>query len=289
MALISGKKIIVTGGAGFIGSHLCEALCEKNDVISIDDYSSGSKKNHVKKVKYFNGQSKDIKRISKQFSPDLIFHFGEYSRVETSFDDYDIVVEKNLESFRQILNFAKNNNSKLIYSGSSTKFASYDEGDSMSPYAWVKSKNTEHLQNYSLWFGLDYAIVYFYNVFGGNEIAKGKFSTVIAKYKKLYSEGKRKLPLVKPGSQLRNFTHFSDVINGLMIVAKKGEGDGYGIGSERSISMIEIVNFFNCEPEYIPSRKGNRLSASLNTESTKALGWRSKVDVEDHIKRFISN
>ena len=189
--------------------------------------------------------------------------------------------------FSAVLNFAKEKCAKLIYSGSSTKFANYNIDDEQSPYAWVKAKNTEHLINYANWFSLEYAIVYFYNVYGGNEIGTGPFSTVIAKYKRLFLEGKKSLPVVSPGTQVRNFTHYSDIVNGLVTVALKGSGDGFGIGNDRSISMLELVDCFGCSPELIPSRRGNRESAELVTDATQALGWLAEVDLAEYLARFI--
>jgi UDP-glucose 4-epimerase len=289
METLQNKVIIVIGGAGFVGSHLCEFLRTHNTVISLDNYLSGNKDNHVSDVTYIEGSSLDIAELAKELSPDIIFHLGEYSRVESSFDDYDLVLQNNLVPFSAVLNFAKKKGAKLIYSGSSTKFANYDIDDVQSPYAWVKAKNTEHLINYASWFSLEYAIVYFYNVYGGNEIATGPFSTVIAKFKKLYLEGRKSLPVVSPGSQVRNFTHYSDIVSGLVAVALKGSGDGFGIGNDRSISMLELVDQLGCAPEMIPNRRGNRESAELVTSATKALGWSSKVDLEDYLASFIAN
>ena len=287
MKVIRNKEILVIGGAGFIGSHLCEFLCDHNNVISLDNYSTGKKENHVDKVNYLKGSSKDIFNLDLKLNPDYVFHLGEYSRVETSFEDYSIVIENNLASFSKVLEFTKLKNAKLIYCGSSTKFAKYSKDNFLSPYAWTKSINTEHLINYAKWFDLKYAIVYFYNAYGGNEIGEGKFSTLIAKYKKLYSDGKRKLPLVKPGSQKRNFTHYSDIIRALNLVALKGEGDGFGIGSEVNVSVKEVIKYFGCKPIFLPERKGNRTSAKLFVSKTKKLGWEPKIKLKDHIEDFL--
>ncbi len=287
MEMLQNKVIIVIGGAGFVGSHLCDYLKTNNTLISLDNYLSGNKNNHVPGVTYIEGSSLNIAELVGEFSPDIIFHLGEYSRVESSFDDYDLVIQNNLVPFSAVLNFAKENCAKLIYSGSSTKFANYNIDDEQSPYAWVKAKNTEHLINYANWFSLEYAIVYFYNVYGGNEIGTGPFSTVIAKYKRLFLEGKKSLPVVSPGTQVRNFTHYSDIVNGLVTVALKGSGDGFGIGNDRSISMLELVDCFGCSPELIPSRRGNRESAELVTDATQALGWVAEVDLAEYLARFI--
>ncbi len=238
---------------------------------------------------YLEGSSQNVTELAGEYFPDIVFHLGEYSRVESSFDDYDLVIENNLLPFSAILNYVKDKGAKLIYSGSSTKFANYDSDDVLSPYAWVKAENTDHLTNYARWFSLDYAIVYFYNVYGGNEIKEGPFSTVVAKFKQLYLSGERVLPVVSPGTQNRNFTHYSDVVNGLVAVALSGSGDGYGIGADRSISMLELVSLFKCSPDLIPSRRGNRQSAHLVTTATHKLGWSPKVDIVDHIADFIDD
>ena len=285
--MIEGKNIIIIGGAGFIGSHLSDALARKNNVVSIDNYLSGNEKNHVPGVTYIKGASLSISSLAADFFPDIIFHLGEYSRVESSYDDYDLVIQNNLIPFAAVLNYARKKNAKLVYSGSSTKFANYCDDEKPSPYAWVKAKNTEHLLNYSNWFGLEYAIVYFYNVYGGNEIDEGMFSTVIGKFKKLVAEGADSLPVVRPGNQLRNFTHYSDIVSGLVTVALKGSGDGFGIGADRSVSITDIVNFLGCKAHYISSRRGNRMSADLVTSATRKLGWTPKVDIEEHLNQFI--
>ena len=177
-------KILVIGGAGFVGSHLCESLVkiENNQVFSLDCYFTGSEKNHVENVTYIKGYSSEIsEKIT--IIPDLVYHFGEYSRVEQSFNDIELVNKLNISSIYHVLNFCKKNSSKLIYSGSSTKFGDDGLGKSQSPYAWTKSANTELAVNFGDWYGLSYAITYFYNVYGGREISKGKYSTLIAIFK----------------------------------------------------------------------------------------------------------
>jgi UDP-glucose 4-epimerase len=288
MKKIKGKNIIVIGGAGFIGSHLIEKLITNNNVVSIDNYLSGTEDNHFDGAKYIVGSCENISQLVRYFSPNLIFHLGEYSRVESSFDDYQLVIDNNLAPFSKVLLYAKEHDAKLIYSGSSTKFAHYNDDEIHSPYAWVKSKNTEHLINYAKWFSLEYAIVYFYNAYGGNEIRDGKYSTLIGKYKKLYASGERNLPVVSPGTQLRNFTHYSDIISGLEAVAIDGNGDGYGIGSDKAVSILDIVNYLRCSPSLLPSRRGNRQNAELVTKNTKEIGWSAKVDIEEYLRQFVS-
>jgi len=280
------KNILVTGGAGFIGSHLCERLSQDklNQVTSLDDYSTGSVDNHIDGVNYIKGEVRDIEKLVN-FSPDITFHLGEYSRVEQSFEDVERVWKSNQEGIFAILQFCVKNKSKLIYAGSSTKFGDGGLGRSQSPYAWTKATNTELVENYGNWFGLDYAIVYFYNVYGGREIALGKYATLIALFVEKY-KNKKPLTVVSPGTQLRNFTHIDDIINGLILVGKSGSGDNFGIGCSKSYSILEIAEMFGLEIEMLPERKGNRMSASVVCEKTRALGWNDTKAIFDYIENI---
>jgi len=280
------KNILVTGGAGFIGSHLCERLSQDklNQVTSLDDYSTGSVDNHIGGVNYIKGEVRNIEKLVN-FSPDITFHLGEYSRVEQSFEDVERVWKSNKEGIFAILQFCVKNKSKLIYAGSSTKFGDGGLGRSQSPYAWTKATNTELVENYGNWFGLDYAIVYFYNVYGGREIALGKYATLIALFVEKY-KNKKPLTVVSPGTQLRNFTHIDDIINGLILVGKSGSGDNFGIGCSKSYSILEIAKMFGLEIEMLPERKGNRMSASVVCEKTRALGWNDTKTIFDYIENI---
>lgn len=277
-------KILVTGGAGFVGSHLCEALAqyEDNEVYSLDNYFTGSVNNHVAKVTYLVGSTRDIEKLV-DFIPDIIFHLGEYSRVEQSFDDVALVWEYNKLGTLAVLEFVRKTGAKLIYAGSSTKFGDGGSGSNQSPYAWSKSSNTELVKNYGIWFGIDYAITYFYNVYGKREIESGKYATLIAIYKSRMRD-KLSLKVVEPGTQLRNFTHVSDIVNGLILVGKFGAGDEYGIGHPEAYSILEVAQLFGGEIEYLPARKGNRMSAPVVTDKTKALGWCPEISLCEYVQ-----
>lgn len=279
-------KILVTGGAGFIGSHLCESLVSKtNKVYSLDNYSTGKLENHVSGVKYIKGEVKNIEKLV-HFSPDLIYHLGEYARVEQSFEDIEKVWDFNKKGIFKILQFCRKNNSKLIYAGSSTKFGDGGLGRSQSPYAWIKASNTELVENYGNWFGISYAIVYFYNVYGGREISFGKYATLIALFVQRYNNDEP-LPVVSPGTQLRNFTHVDDIISGLILVGNSGVGDNYGIGSNKSYSILEIAKAFGSDIEMLPERRGNRMNAEVISDKTKKLGWSEKNSIMDYIDSII--
>lgn len=282
--MLRNKKILIIGGAGFIGSNLAEHLIKNNNVVSIDNYSTGRQENHVKGVDYRVGNSKDIFKIFKNDSFDIVFHFGEYARVEKSLFEIEKVLEYNLYSLYKVVKYVKSINAKLVYAGSSTKFGDEGENKHASPYAWTKSTNTEFIKNFAEWYDLNYAIVYFYNAYGNNEISQGDYSTLIAKYIKMCADGAATLPVVKPGTQIRNFTHVTDIVKALDLVAEKGAGDDYGIGSDESYSILDVVKIFGKDIEWLPERRGNRLNAILKTEKTKNLGWKPLFDLAKYIQ-----
>ena len=250
-------KILVTGGAGFVGSNLCEALAKdpNNEVYSLDNYFTGSRDNHVEGVTYIEGSTEHIFELI-DFVPNLIYHLGEYSRVEQSFGDIDKVLLFNKIGTLKVLEFCRKRHCKLVYAGSSTKFGDGGLGKDQSPYAWSKSSNTELVKNYGNWYGLEYAIVYFYNVYGKREIRTGKYATLIALFTEKMKKGE---PLTV------------------------GKGDGYGIGSPETYTVLEIAHLFGGEIQMLPERKGNRMTAEVVTQKTEALGWKAKR----HIKEFI--
>jgi UDP-glucose 4-epimerase len=281
-------KILVTGGAGFIGSHLCEELVKNNnEVFSLDNYSTGTKLNHVINVTYIKGETKNIEKLIN-FIPEIIYHLGEYSRVEQSFDDIEKVWNSNKDGIFAVLQFCRKTNSKIVYAGSSTKFGDGGLGRSQSPYAWSKASNTELVENYADWFGIKYAITYFYNVYGGREISSGKYATLIALFIEKYKNGEP-LTIVSPGTQLRNFTHIDDIVSGIIMVGESGFGDNYGIGCSQAFSILEIAKMFKTRIEFIPERKGNRMSSSVVCNKTKELGWKDTKSIEMYIEDVIKS
>lgn len=282
------KKILVTGGAGFVGSNLIEQLLKNpaNEVFSLDNYSTGSKANHIAGATYIEGDTRDIAKLVK-VRPDLIFHLGEYARVEKSFEDMPMVWQSNKDGTFAVLEFARSTEAKIVYAGSSTKFGDGGLGRDQSPYAWTKASNTELVKNYGVWFGLEYAITYFYNVYGPREISTGGFATVIGIFKEKRKAGTT-LQVVAPGTQTRIFTHVDDIVRGLILVGERGEGDGYGLGANEEYSIIDIAKMFGGEIAMLPERAGNRMTASIDlSRSGGELGWRAEKSIKSHIEEFI--
>ena len=277
------KKILVTGGAGFVGSHLCERLArdENNDVYSLDNYFTGSEQNHVPNTTYIKGNTSEIDSLIN-FIPDIVYHLGEYSRVEQSFGDIKKVWEYNKDGIFAVLEFVRKTKCKIVYAGSSSKFGDGGTGRSASPYAWTKASNTELVVNYGTWFDVSYAITYFYNVYGPREIQTGKYATLIALFKEKIKNNEP-LTVVSPGTQKRNFTHVEDIINGLILVGENGHGDSFGIGSDEAFSILEVAELFNAKIEMLPERKGNRMTAEVMTSKTKKLGWSAQMKLVDYI------
>ena len=282
-------KILITGGAGFVGSHLCEQLAKdkKNEIYSLDNYSMGSTANHIQNVTYIKGETSHINEVI-DFSPNILYHLGEYSRVEQSFDDIHTVWKSNKNGIFSVLEFVRKVGCKIVYAGSSTKFGDSGSARNTSPYAWTKATNTELVINYGKWFKIPYAITYFYNVYGKREIEDGKYATLIALWINKMKNNED-LEIVSPGHQERNFTHVNDIINGLILVGEHGTGDEFGIGSPESFSIIELAKIFGGNIKMIDERKGNRMSADLVDKKTRSLGWSPKHKLEDYIEELRSN
>lgn len=283
------ETVIVTGGAGLIGPSLIERLLSKYAVVSLDNYFIGREENHVEGAKYVKGHTKDIEELLGKEAPKIIFHLGEYSRVEQSFQDIERVWETNVQgTFRVFEYWRKRGLSgqgcKLIYAGSSTKFADGGLGRDQSPYAWMKASNTELVRNYGNWFNLRYAITYFYNAYGPRELSEGPYASVMGRFKKQFWAGEP-ITVVAPGTQQRNFTHVDDIARALYEVGERGEGDEYGIGSPESHSVLDIAKMFTDNIEMLPERPGNRMESIVDTTRVeKEFGWKPEHTVREYIE-----
>lgn len=288
MAPQSQKTIVVTGGAGFIGSHLCERLVKDGHrVISLDNYFTGSKDNHVDGVEYIEGHTKDIESLIKE-KPDLIYHLGEYSRVAKSLEEPDKVKDLNIDGTFGVLEFWRKNGGKLVYAGSSTKFNQPREdgveGRDLAPYTWAKAANSELVHNYGKWYGLPFSVVYFYNVYGpGERAGVDQYGTVVETFKQQYLKGEP-FTVRSPGTQTRFFTHVEDTVEAILLVGESGRGEEYGISAKEAYSLIEVADMFGGEKEMLPQTKSTRSATMADTLNITRLGWEPKKSLKDYIE-----
>jgi UDP-glucose 4-epimerase len=286
-------KIVVTGGAGFVGTNLIDFFIKNTNlkIISIDDYSSGSKKNHIKnkRVKYLNGNTSNIfKLLKKPKEIKTVFHFGEFARIYQSFLQMNKCIASNSVGSNSVFNFCLKNKIKLIYSATSASLGNKGNDKNLSPYAFSKAKNLELLENLKKWFGFKYEVIYFYNVYGPYQIKNGPMSTVIGIFEDHYKKNKA-LPVVKPGSQTRRFTHIKDTVEICYLAWKENKQRHYSISSKQSYSIIKIANLFNKKIKYLPKRQGERYASALTDMnlSNKVYKKFGKLKIKDYIKDFI--
>ncbi len=291
---MSKKNIIlITGGAGFIGTNLIKLFLKKTNyrIISLDNYSSGSKFNHIKnsRVKYIKGKTVNITNLIKNPSRiKSVFHFGEFARIYQSFLKMNECIDSNTLGSNAIFNFCLKNKIKLIYSATSASLGNRGRDKNLSPYAFTKSKNLELLENYKKWFNFKYEVIYFYNVYGPHQITKGHMSTVIGIFEDHYKRRKA-LPIVKPGTQIRRFTHVNDTIDICYLAWKKNLCRHYIITNKQSYSIIEVAKMFKSKIRFLSKRPGERYASTIINKnlSNKMYKYFGKISLKDYVKEFV--
>ena len=286
--------LVVTGGAGFVGSNLIEffILKTKFNIISLDNYSSGSKKNHISnsRIKYINGDTKNIFKILKIYKNKIhsIFHFGEFARIYQSFKKFNECFDSNTLGSKAVFKFCLDNKIKLIYSATSASLGNSGKDRNLSPYAFTKSKNLELLENLKKWFNFKYEVIYFYNVYGPRQIKTGSMATVIGIFENCYIKNKP-LTVVRPGTQTRRFTHINDTVNTCYEAWKKNKCLHYSISNMKVHSILQVAKMFDLKIRYLPKRLGERYASALanvsfNNKVHKRYG---KIKLNEYIKSFI--
>jgi UDP-glucose 4-epimerase len=288
--------IIVTGGSGFVGSNLIKLLLEKTNkkIISIDNYSSGSKKNHIKnsRIRYISSDTSEIKNKLIKFQNEIhsLFHFGEFARIFKSFEKFDECLKSNSIGTNAVFKFCLENKIKLIYSATSATLGNNGKDKNLSPYAFTKSKNLELLENLKKWFNFKYEVIYFYNVYGPGQIKKGSMATVIGIFEDQF-KNKKPLTVVKPGSQSRRFTHIHDTVNICYEAWKKNKCSHYSITNSKSYSIIEVAKMFKRKIVYLKKRRGERYASALTKISLNNRVFRryGKINLKDYVSSFIKS
>ena len=290
------NTLVVTGGAGFIGSNLISELLKFRQfkIVSIDNYSSGLSKNHIKnkRVKYLKGNTKNIEILLKSYIGKIhsIFHFGEFARIYQSFKKVNDCFSSNIEGSTKLFNFCLKNKIRLIYSATSASLGNKGKDMNLSPYAFSKAKNLELLENFKKWFNFRYEIIYFYNVYGEKQIGTGDMATVVGIFEDYFKRGK-KLPVVRPGTQVRRFTHVSDTVKACIYAWRQNKSEHYSIASRQSFSIIELAKLFKSPIRYLPMRKGERFASALTKMNlnNKIVRLSAKIRLKDYVNNFLTN
>ena len=286
---MQNKNILITGGAGFVGSNLVKQINKRypsSNITVLDNFFTGSRDAIPEEVNVVQSSTWDIEKWFPKTKGtfDIVFHFGEYSRIVSSFEDIDYVLKTNLHGTTRVLEMCRHWGAKLIYSASSSKFGNNGEDENLSPYAWMKAKGVELIKNYKEWYGLEYEICYFFNVYGPGQITTGDYATVVGIFERQYSNSEE-LTVVSPGTQSRDFTHIDDIVRGVIASVEKNLNGEWHLRSGTTHTILEVAKMFDSGYTLIPERRGERIDAvEIETDTNEKLEWEPQMSLSRYIK-----
>ena len=277
-------RIIVTGGAGFIGTNLCKKLTELgHEVTSIDNYSTGKKENHIKGVRYENSDIRKTPHYKWVYNqhPDIIFHMAAIARIQPSFTKPKEYFTTNANGTLEIADYCAKNNVPLIYAGSS----SHHNGKFKNPYTFSKGIGEEIIKLYQEHYNLKASIVRFYNVYGPHQLTEGGYTTLIGKWLNNIEKG-IECEIYGDGEQRRDFTHVDDIVDALvLLMEKEAYGHEFELGRGKNYSINEVAEMFNIAPIYQDGKSGEARD-TLNKDHTakNILSWNPQKELVYYIK-----
>ena len=197
-------------------------------------------------------------------------------------------IQSNSIGSHAVFDYCLKHKIRLIYSATSASLGNRGKDKNLSPYAFTKSKNLELLDNLKKWFKFRYDVIFFYNVYGPGQIKEGKMSTVIGIFEDHYLK-KKPLPIVKPGTQTRRFTHIDDTIKVCFNAWKQNKSCFYSITNLESFSIIQVAKMFGGKIKFLPFRKGERFASALTSLSLSNKIHRTfgKISLRDYVKNFV--
>ena len=275
-------RILVTGGAGFVGANLIKKLLEKgHEVISVDDYSTGKKENHIEGCQYINRDILDIDPNDFIYKPDLVYHLAAKARIQPSFKQPLEYIRVNYEGTLNIIKLCLKEGISLIYAGSS----SHHSGKFKNPYTFSKDMGEEIIQLYRKHFKLRASIVRFYNVYGPHQLTEGGYTTLIGRWIDNIEKG---IPceIYGDGEKRRDFTHVEDIVKGLIKILERGTYyDDFEFGRGKNYSVNEVAKMFNItKPIYKEDKPGEAQDTLCNNSvAKKLLNWKPTINLEDYI------